>query len=56
LLGNLELKAKCPINTGTAKIRVFLDPKAKKYVLESFRIPEKGYKKLKGRTVTIVIQ
>lgn len=41
---------------GTARVRVFLDQKAKKYVLERFNIKEEEHKKMRGKTVTIVIQ
>ena len=55
LIGNLELKTKCPLDMGTVRVRIFLDPLAKKYVLESFHIKEEERKKLKGKTVTIII-
>ncbi|MBI2541203.1 hypothetical protein HYV80_00645 [Candidatus Woesearchaeota archaeon] len=55
LLKNLELKLKCPIGMGTAKVRIFLDPKAKEYVAKQLNMKEEERRKLKGKTVTIVI-
>lgn len=56
LLKNLELKLECPIDMGTARVRVFLDLKAKEYVLKHFNLKEEECKKMRGKSVTIVIQ